>query len=75
MFSKGRSTKTIFIKYLILDVSTSYNILLGCLFINNLGAIILTLHLVMKFLSSTRDMHVNQKMARECYIASLQLPK
>ena len=40
-----------------------------------MGAIMSTPHLVMKFPSVSRDIltvHVDQKVARECYVASLR---
>jgi len=42
------------IKYLLVDILTSYNILIGHLSLNKLGAIISTPHLEMKFLSKDR---------------------
>jgi len=75
-FGKGKNNKTIKIRYLVIDANTSYNILLRCLFINRLMAIVSTLHLTMKFPSSLGDIlmvHVDQKVARECYAESLRV--
>jgi len=76
-FGEGKVTKTISIRYLVLDANTSYNILLGRPSLNALGAIVSTPHLAMKFPSLTGDIvtiHVDQRTARECYIASLRMP-
>lgn len=45
------------IKYLLIDVCTSYNILIRLPLLNELGAIISTLHLTMKFLSESGKNH------------------
>jgi len=76
-FGEERSmNKTIKIKYLLVKENTSYNILFGQLSINRLKAIISTLHLAMKFPSTTGDIvtvHVDQKVVGECYVASLKV--
>jgi len=44
--------------------------------LNKLGAIVSTQHLAMKFPSKrggVSTVHANQKMVRECYVASLRL--
>lgn len=63
-----------------MDAKT-YNILLGRASLNKLGAIVSTSHLAMKFPleSKRRDkdivtLHVDQKIARECYAKSLRIP-
>ena len=76
-FGEGKQTKTIPLRYLVVDVHTSYNILLGRPSINTLGAIVCTPHLAMKFPSLQGDIitvHGDQRAARECYMASLKLP-
>jgi len=75
-FGQGKNTRTIRIRYLVIDANTSYNILLNRLSINQLMAIVSTPHLAMKFLSKTGDIltvHVDQNEARECYAESLQV--
>jgi len=47
--------KTMHIRYLVVDVNTSHNILLGRPFLNHLGAIVSTPHLIMKFPSPSDD--------------------
>ncbi|XP_020203330.1 uncharacterized protein LOC109788888 [Cajanus cajan] len=66
------------VKYVVVHANTSYNILLGRTSLNRLGAIVSTPHLAMKFLYETGrviTIHADQKTARECYFASLRLPK
>jgi len=68
-------TRTIKIWYLIVDVHTSYNILLWRPSLNILGAVISTYHLTMKFLSTSGDIitvYVDQPIARICYADSLR---
>ena len=67
--------KTINVRYLLVNAQTSYNILLGRPSINRLKAIVSTPHLAMKFPFANNDIatiHVDQKTARECYVASLK---
>jgi len=69
-------SKTINVRYLLVNANASYNIPLGRSSINRLKAIVSTSHLAMKFPSVTGDIatvHVDQKTARECYVASLKV--
>jgi len=73
---EGCLSKTIKFRYLLVNENTSYNILLKCPSINCLGAIVSTPHLAMKFTSAISDIatiHVDQKPALECYVASLKV--
>jgi len=54
-FGLDKASKTLKIKYLVIDANTSYNILLGRPSLNNLGAIVSTPHLAMKFPSLSGD--------------------
>jgi len=79
VFHEGTQTKTILIRFLIVDAPTSYNVLLGRPSLNTLGAIVSTPYLAMKFPSPSGNIftvHCDQRLARECYMASLrpQLP-
>jgi len=68
--------RVIKVRYLLIDANTSYNILLGRPLLDQLGAIVSTPHLAMKFPSSKGDIitvHVDQKTTRECYVASLRM--
>jgi len=79
VFRDGAQTKTIPIRFLIVDAPTSYNVPLGCPSLNTLGTVVSTPHLAMKFPSPSRDIltiHCDQRLARKCYMANLrpQLP-
>jgi len=53
-------------------------IILGRLTFNTIGAIVSTKHLAMKFVSSNGKVVIikgNQQVARQCYSASLLVPK
>jgi len=69
-------SKTLNIRYLVIDANTSYNILLGQSSFNKLGAIVSTPHLELKFPSLSSDIltiYVDQKTERECYAESLRV--
>jgi len=75
-FGRGSKTKKIKIRYLVVDASTSYNVLFGRSSLNKLGAIVSTPHLAMKFSTEKGEIttiYVNQKDARECYAAGLKM--
>jgi len=62
------------IQFLVVDARTSNNILLGRPSLNQLSAIVLTSHLVMKFpftYGYIITFHVNHKTILEYYITSL----
>ena len=74
-FGGGKVTRTVKIRYLIIDAHTSYNILLGRPSLNTLGTVVSTYHLAMKFASASGDIitiHVDQPTARKCYADSLR---
>ena len=77
MFNKGKYLcKTIRVRYLLVNANTSYNILLGQSSINHLRVMVSTPHLPMKFPLVAGDIitvHVDKKIARECYVASLKV--
>jgi len=54
-FGLEEASKTLRIRYLVIDANTSYNILLGRSSLNKLGAIVSTPHLAMKFPSLSGD--------------------
>ena len=74
-FGEGRQTKTIPICYLVVDGNTFYNMLLGRPSLNSLGAIVSTPHLAFPSTSGhILTINDDQRAARECYMASLELP-
>ncbi|XP_020233820.1 uncharacterized protein LOC109813935 [Cajanus cajan] len=75
---EGAEYRDISVKYVVVHASTSYNILLGRPSLNRLGAVVSTPHLAMKFPAESGrviTVHADQKTARECYFASLRLPR
>jgi len=79
VFRDDAQTKTIPIRFLVVDVPTSYNVLLGRLSLNTIGVVVSTPHLAMKFPAPSGDVltiHGDQQLAHECYMTSLcpQLP-
>jgi len=75
VFRDGAQTKAIPIRFLIVDAPMSYNVLLGRPSLNTLGVVVSTPHLAMKFPSPSGDIltiHCDQRLARECYMASLR---
>ncbi|XP_020207952.1 uncharacterized protein LOC109792914 [Cajanus cajan] len=74
----GAEARDISVNYVVVHANTSYNILLGRPSLNKLGAIVSTPHLATKFPSESGriiSIHADQKAARECYFASLRLPR
>ena len=74
-FREKEDSKTIFIRYIVVNVPSSYNLLLGRPSINKLGAVISTVYLKMKFPTDDGKvvtLSVNQEVARKCYEDSLR---
>ena len=55
IFGQGRLSRSFTIRYLIVDANTSYFALIGRKTLNELGAIVSTPHLKIKFLTLTRE--------------------
>ena len=73
---RGVSLQNNKIRYLLININTSYNLMLGQSSINRLRAIVSTPHLIMNFPSTVSDIvtvHVDQKTACECYVSSLKV--
>jgi len=63
-FGQGKLPRSFTIKYLLVDANTSYFALIGRKTLNELGAIVFTPHLIMKFLTLIREIvtvKANQK--------------
>ncbi|XP_027910365.1 uncharacterized protein LOC114169424 [Vigna unguiculata] len=74
-FRDKEDAKTIFIRYIVVNAPSSYNLLLGRPSLNKLGAVVLTVHLKMKFPfddGKVLTLSVNQEVARKCYEDSLR---
>jgi len=70
IFSDEQEIKIILVRYIMLNASSSYNILLTRPSLNKLGAITSTVHLKMKFPTEARKvvtMRVNRKVSKKCY--------
>ncbi|XP_015938706.1 uncharacterized protein LOC107464291 [Arachis duranensis] len=74
-FGKGKNSKTLSIDFIVIDVGSAYNALIGRTTLNRLGAVVLTPHLCMKFpthkgIATVRE---DKKLERKCYNESLNL--
>ncbi|XP_072062049.1 uncharacterized protein [Arachis hypogaea] len=74
-FGKGAKSKTLSIDFIVIDVGSAYNALIGITTLNQLGAVVSTLHLCMKFPTpeGIATIRRDQKLARKCYNESLNL--
>ncbi|XP_039687900.1 uncharacterized protein [Medicago truncatula] len=75
-FGTGDQQKSIKIRYLVINAPSSYNAIIGRPSINLLDAFVSTKHLMMKYPLDNGRVGVirgDQKIARECYHASLKL--
>jgi len=75
-FGDGRTHRILTVRFLLVEVDTSYNVLIGRRILNALGAIVSTPHMAMKFPSEQVDIisvKAEPKTARECYAQSLRV--
>ncbi|XP_072060337.1 uncharacterized protein [Arachis hypogaea] len=74
-FGKGMKYKTLSIDFIVVDVGSAYNALIGKTTLNRLGAVVSTPHLCMKFPmpEGITTIRGDQKLARKCYNESLNL--
>jgi len=74
-FSDGTSSRSINIRYLVVNVASAYNILLGRPALNRLGTVDSIRHMKMKLSSLGGGVNViksDQKATRKCYENSLK---
>jgi len=74
-FSNGTSTRTINIRYIVVNAFSAYNFLLGRPSLNKLGAVASTSHMKMKLPSldgGVITIKSDQKAIRNCYESSLK---
>ena len=74
-FSDGVSSRTISIRYLVVNVVSAYNLLLGKPSLKRLGVVASTRHMKMKLPSLKGEVIIiksDQKAARKCYENSLK---
>lgn len=77
-FETHELMKEIKVRYLVIDAPSSYNMIIECLTFNQLGIIVSTLYLCMKYLLSDERVRViqeDQTIVWKCYIESLKLKK
>lgn len=77
-FGSGRSTKGIKVRYLIVNASSPYNIIIGRSAFNALEASLSTIYLTMKYSLEGGEVGIikgDQGLARKCYKDSLKLKK
>ncbi|XP_072088072.1 uncharacterized protein [Arachis hypogaea] len=74
-FGKGTRSRTLNIDYIVVNVSSAYNALIGRTTLNQLCAVVSTPHLCMKFptLKGITTTKGDQKLAQRCYNESLNL--
>jgi len=78
IFSNGMATNTIMLRYILVDVLSSYNLLLRRPSVNKLRTVVSTQHLKMKLVSLERGgggivtLKVDKKMAKKYYDNSLK---
>lgn len=74
-FGSGLNAKTIMVRYMIVNSSSSYNVIIGRHSLNALNAVVSTPHLTMKYPMSDGRIGVvkaDQTTARKCYEDSLR---
>ncbi|RDX95531.1 Retrovirus-related Pol polyprotein from transposon opus, partial [Mucuna pruriens] len=76
-FGERSDIRTILVLYTVVDAPASYNIIIGRLAINRLGAIVSTKHLCMKFPVGRRvgSVWVDSQVAQRCYEDSLRVER
>jgi hypothetical protein len=75
-FDSGANTKTIWVRYLVVNSPASYNVILECPSFNLLGAFLSRKYLIMKYPLENEGVETikgDQKIARECYHNSFRL--
>ncbi|XP_025611928.1 uncharacterized protein [Arachis hypogaea] len=74
-FGKGENSKTLSINFIVVDVGSTYNALIGRTTLNWLAVVVSTPHLCMKFSTpkGIATVRGDQKLARKCYNESLNL--
>jgi len=75
-FDQGQLSRSFTIRYLLVDIDTSYFGLIGMKTLKELGVIVSTPHMKMKFPTLTGEVmtiKADQKQARKCYAESLKV--
>ncbi|RDY02805.1 hypothetical protein CR513_13698, partial [Mucuna pruriens] len=76
-FGERSANRTVLVLYTVVDAPASYNIIIGRLALNKLGAIVSTKHLCMKFPVGRRvgSVWADTHVAQRCYEDSLKVEK
>ncbi|XP_057443228.1 uncharacterized protein LOC130735146 [Lotus japonicus] len=75
VFGEGKNAESFSIKFLVVNCTSPYNVLIGRPSLNRLGAIISTRHLTAKYLLSKGGVGIlkaDQMVARKCYLESFK---
>ncbi|XP_072077942.1 uncharacterized protein [Arachis hypogaea] len=74
-FGKVTKSRTLSVDYIVVDIISTYNALIGRITLNRLAAVVSTSHLCMKFSTAKGIASIKgyQKLARKCYNKSLTL--
>lgn len=75
-FEVGQAYKTLMVRYILVDADTSYNLLIGRCTLNQLGAVVSTPHMAMKFAAlngTIITIKADPKEAQQCYMYSLKI--
>jgi len=75
-FGAGQTYKTLVVRYTLIDADTSYNVLIGRHTLNQLGAVVSTPHMAMKFSvpnGTIIAVKADPKESRQCYVESLKV--
>ncbi|XP_020206559.1 uncharacterized protein LOC109791651 [Cajanus cajan] len=75
-FGAPPDSRRVMVQYILVEADTSYNIIIGRPTLNQLGAVVSTPHLTMKFLGHDGkifSVKANQKTAQQCHIESLKI--
>jgi len=78
-FEAGQAYKTLVVRYILIYADTSYNVLIGRHTLNQLGAIVSTPHMAMKFSAPNGTIitvkATDLKETRQCYVKSLKVTR
>jgi len=75
-FGAGPAYRTLNVRYILVEADTSYNVLIGRCTLNQLGAVVSTPHMAMKFPApdgTIVTVKADPKEAQQCYVQSLKV--
>ncbi|RRT77242.1 hypothetical protein B296_00009271 [Ensete ventricosum] len=76
-FGEELRTKTLMVSFMVVELLSTYNVIIGRPTLNKLRAVVSTCHRNMKFLTSagTRKVKIDPRESRQCYLAATTIPK